>query len=99
MGRRKIIWSHKARIKLFEILEYYAGRNQSKTYPAKLYRKFNKELKVLINHPDIGIKTDLELVRGLIVGDFILFYEYNSNFIIVHTIWDCRQNPEDLVIK
>jgi len=75
MVRRKIIWSHRARIKLFEILEFYSERNKSKTYSAKLYHRLNKELKILIRQPEIGLHTEIEPVRGLIIDDYILFYE------------------------
>jgi plasmid stabilization system protein ParE len=99
MAKRKIIWSHRAEIKLFKILEFYAERNKSRTYSAKLYQRLNKELKILLKQPDIGLNTEIESVRGLIVDDYILFYEYDNEKIIVHTIWDCRQNPDDLRIK
>ena len=99
MGKRKIVWSHRARIRLFEIMEYFAERNKSKTYSVKLYRKFNKEIKFLQKHPDLGIKTEIESVRGFIIGDYIIFYEATQDKIIVHTIWDSRQNPDDLKIK
>jgi plasmid stabilization system protein ParE len=99
MAKRKIIWSHKANIKLFEILDFYAERNKSATYSKKLYKKFKKELSLLSRQPEIGINTDLESVRGLIVDEYILFYEATSDLIIVHTVWDCRQNPDDLKIK
>ena len=99
MAKRKIVWSHRANIKLFEILEFYNKRNKSSSYSGKLYNKFKKELSLLINHPEIGVRTDLEGVRGLIVDKFILFYEITTEMIIMHTVWDCRQNPEDLIIK
>jgi plasmid stabilization system protein ParE len=99
MAKRKIAWSHKANIKLFEILDFYEKRNKSKDFSAKLYKRFNEELALLNKQPGIGIKTDLEAIRGLIVDKFILFYEVTSDNIIVHTLWDCRQNPGDLKIK
>ena len=74
MAKRKIVWSHRARIKLLMILEFYSERNKSKTYSKKLYTKFNKELSLLLKQPEIGIKTELDSVRGLIVEEFILFY-------------------------
>ena len=86
MAKRKIIWSPKARIKLVEILEYFIDRNKSTTYSSKLYSQFNKELKLLLKQPDLGIKTDFESIRGLIVGDYILFYEIATDLIIVHTL-------------
>jgi addiction module RelE/StbE family toxin len=99
MVKRKIIWSHRAKIKLYEILAYYIERNQSKTYSQKIYRKFNSELRKLLKYPDLGIKSEIESVRGLIVGNYILFYEVKNELIIVHSLWDCRQNPDDLIIK
>ena len=99
MVKRKIIWSHKADLKLFKILEFYAERNKSRTYSGKLYQRLNKELKILLKQPDVGLNTELESVRGLVVDDYILFYEYDHEKIIVHSIWDCRQNPDDLTIK
>lgn len=99
MVKRKIIWSNRARIKLFKILEYYAERNKSRTYSEKLYKKFSKELTTLKSLPEIGIKTDLKGVRGLIVEEYILYYEIHPDMIVVHTVWDCRQNPDTLYIK
>ena len=99
MAKRKVVWSHRASIKLLMILEFYTERNKSKTYSKKLYTKFNKELSLLLKQPEIGIKTELEAVRGLIVDGFILFYEVKTEMIIVHTLWDSRQNPSDLRIK
>ncbi len=99
MVKRKIVWSNRAKIKLFDILDFYNERNKSKTYSKKLYKRFKKELLLLKKQPEIGIKTDLDNVRGLIVEDFILFYEIYPEMIVVHTVWDCRQNPESLKIK
>jgi plasmid stabilization system protein ParE len=99
MGKRTIIWSHRARIRLFEILEYYADRNKSKTFSVKLYHKFNKELSLIVNHPEIGIKTEIESVRGMIIDDYIFFYELSEDKIIVHTLWSSRKRPDNLIIK
>ena len=99
MAKVKIVWSQRASIKLFEILDFYTNRNKSTSYSTKLYKKFIKELSLFHKLPDLGRATDFESVRGLIVEEFILFYEITKDRIIVHTIWDCRQNPEDLSIK
>lgn len=99
MAKRTIVWSHRSKIKLFQILDFYAERNKSVTYSKKLFKKFNKELAVLLKQPEIGIKTDISDVRGLIVDEYILFYEITLDKLIVHTVWDCRQNPTDLKVK
>lgn len=98
MAKRKIIWSRKADIRLFEILDFYTNRNKSNKYSAKLYKRFIKELELVDRHPEIGIKTDFDDIRGLIVEKYILFYEITPLSIYVHLIWDCRQNPNDLRI-
>ncbi|HRO75322.1 MAG TPA: type II toxin-antitoxin system RelE/ParE family toxin [Crocinitomicaceae bacterium] len=98
MAKRKIVWSRKAELKLFEILDFYKSRNGNSTYSKKLYKKFIKELLLLNAHPELGIPTEIEFVRGLIVDDFILFYEISSETIYVHTLWECRQNPDELKI-
>lgn len=99
MAKRKIVWSHKATIKVFEILDFYSNRNKSKAYSAKLYKRYIKELSMLDKHPELGIYTEFESIRGLIVEDFILFYEITIETIYIHSVWDCRQNPKDFRIK
>jgi plasmid stabilization system protein ParE len=99
MAKRKIIWSHRAKIKLSEILEFYYQRNNSKAYSQKIYRELKKSVELLKKQPRLGLKTDDITVRALILGEFIVFYEFNKTEIIIHTIWDCRQNPNDLKIK
>ena len=99
MGKRKIVWSPTAKDKLFSILEYYTLRNKSKTYSIKLYKRLVKEINLLLKHPELGIKTEDESVRGLIVGTFIIFYESTKDMIIIHALWDSRQNPTNKLIK
>jgi len=99
MAQRKIIWSRRATIKLYSILEFYILRNKSKTYSTKLYTKINKEIRLLNNNPDLGIKTTDETIRGLIVEYYIIYYQVTENEIIIHSIWDSRQNPENKIIK
>jgi len=62
-------------------------------------KRINDEIASLKNQPEIVIKTEIESVRGLIIADCILFYEYNQEQIIIHTLWDSRQDPVNLKIK
>lgn len=64
---KEIIWSHKAKIKLYFILEFYANRNGNKKYSAKLYKRFNKEIKLVIKNPNLGIQSSDPNIRGLII--------------------------------
>lgn len=99
MAACKVTWSHRALIQLEEILQFYADRNKSKTYSQKLRNRIKSELQVLKRQPEMGVKTTNEDIRGLIVGEFILFYKYTSpRKINIELIWDCRQNPDALRI-
>ena len=99
MVKRKIVWSSRATKRLYEILEFYITRNKSKTYSNKLQRLINKEVNLLIKQPDIGLKTTEETTRGLIIENYIVYYEITIDKIIIHTIWDSRQDPDNKVIK
>ena len=70
MARGRIIWSHKARIKLTQILEFYNDRNHSNTFSVKLYKGIQKSIKLLLIQPTFGLKTDEKSIRALIVGDY-----------------------------
>ena len=96
MVKRKIIWTLKAINQLFSILEYFAKRNKSKTYSLKLHKKIKSEILITLKQPNIGKQTDVLNIRGLIIENYIVFYELLDTNIIILNIWDCRQNPENL---
>ena len=99
MAKRKIIWSNRAIKRLYGILEFYDQRNKSKIYSNKLYRFLQKEVKILLKFPEIGLKTTEETTRGLIIGDYIIYYEITDDMIILHTIWDSGQDPDSKILK
>ena len=99
MAKRKIVWSNRAKKRLYGILEFYIERNKSKSYSIKLYKLLNKEVKLLLKYPDLGLKTSEESVRGLIIDTYIIYYEVTEDKIIIHTIWGCRQDPDSKIIK
>ena len=99
MAGPKIVWSGRARIRWYEILQFYIDRNKSKAFSVKLNGRLQEELRLLRKYPDLGIKTDIPGIRGLIFDSFILFYEAEEKTIYIHYIWDSRQDPEKLTIK
>lgn len=96
MAKRKIVWSSKAKYDLFMILEYFYIRNGSKTYCKKLNTKICRSVRLLSNHPDLRLQSDVENIRTLIEGDYAIFYQVDNETIRITTIWDCRQNPDNL---
>lgn len=99
MAGRKVVWTQIAETELQEILEFFLNRNRSNAYSLKLYRKFTAELKLVAKNPGIGIKTKLPSIRGLIIEDYIIFYEILTDKIMVLQLWDCRQNPDKFTIR
>lgn len=98
MAKREVVWTRNSEIQLQEILEFYTQRNKSRNFALKLYRKFKTELKNVALKPEIGLKTKLDQIRGLIVGDFILFYKILDDKILILKVWNCKQNPDKLNI-
>ncbi len=99
MAKRIIIWSPRAKIDLFNILDFYYKRNGTKTYSIKLNNAIHKSIRLLEIHPEIGVQTDIKSIRNLIQGDYEIFYEIKIKTIEILAIWDSRQNPEKQNIK
>ena len=99
MAKRKIVWSHRAKIRLYEILDFYIKRNKSTTYSKKLNKILQKGTRVLLKYPEIGLKTTEESTRGLIIDTYVIYYQITDDKIIIHTIWDSRQDPASKVVK
>lgn len=96
MVRQRIIWSPRAKLDLFEILDFYYKRNGSKAYSVKLNEKFRKAIKLLEKYPALGIRTDISNVRVLVEGNYAVFYLIKTEVIEILSIWDCRKNPEEI---
>nr|WP_315149956.1 type II toxin-antitoxin system RelE/ParE family toxin [uncultured Flavobacterium sp.] len=96
MATRRIVWTTPAKLQLKAIFEYFNFRNKSKLYSLKLNRLIQTELKILLQQPTIGKKTDSINVRGLLIENYYIFYEINETHIIILSVWDTRQNPKRL---
>lgn len=99
MVRNKIEWSPEARNDLIDILDFYNKRNGSSTYSRKLYKNFQKRIKLLSQNPFLGVQTDFETVRVLITDNYQIIYEIFEDLILIIMIWDCRRNPDDKTIS
>jgi plasmid stabilization system protein ParE len=99
MVKRKIIWSPRAKRVLFSILDYYFKRNGSKIYCNKLNASLRASIRLLENHSELGVKSDIKNIRVLIHGDYAIFYEIKEETIELMTIWDSRQDSQKLDIK
>jgi plasmid stabilization system protein ParE len=98
MAKRKIVWSSRAKSDLSNILDFFYISNGSKTYCKKLNSKLRKAIRLLSKHPLLGILSDVENIRTLLEGNYAIFYQVTEETIRIITIWDCRQNPDNLTI-
>ena len=99
MAKRKIIWSSRAKLDLFEILDFYLKRNRTVTYGKKLNSRIRKAIKLLEKHSELGIQTDVQNIRNLIEGDYSIFYEIQSTTIEIITIWGNQKDPANIDIQ
>ena len=99
MAKRKIVWSSKSKYDLLKILEYFYQRNGSKTYSKKLNARIIRSVRLLCTQPNLGLMTDVDNIRILIEGDYAIFYQPDDDKIKVISIWDSRQDPDNLIIN
>jgi len=78
------------------IFDYWNNRNRSFSFSRKLNDLITESLLLISRHPLIGKRTDKENVRVKILRDYLIIYEFTESDLIVLSIWDCRQKPEDL---
>ena len=93
---RQVIWTEKAQKDRIAIFTYWNNHNKSVVYSKKLNEIIKVSLQLISKHPLIGKLTDKENVRVKVLRDYLIIYEITAKEIIVLTIWDCRQNPDDL---
>ncbi|MBC7642600.1 MAG: type II toxin-antitoxin system RelE/ParE family toxin [Flavobacterium sp.] len=73
MAERIIVWSENAKFELKEIFDYFNFRNKIKVYSLKLHRIIQVDLKLLLQNPEIGKKTEALNVRGLLIENYFFF--------------------------
>ena len=95
---RKVNWSSKAKSQKKEILKYWINRNKSNLYSKKLNTLFNEKAIAVSENPFIGRKTKFEDVRVVIVRDNLMIYKIFEENILIVSIWEGHQNPENLEI-
>ena len=95
---KRIVWSSRADRIFTKTLEFYIERNGSKTYSRKLNKEVLSIISILSKQPYLGIKTDTENLRVVIKGELKIFYQIEKDKLIIHLVWDCRQNPKSLNI-
>lgn len=92
---RKLIWSKLSHQHKYSIFRYWNNRNKSKTYSIKLNILFNNAVKLLVDYPNIGERTDYKNVRLKLVRDYWMVYRVTVKNIQILAIWNTNRDPED----
>ena len=91
---KTIVWKRKANQQILEI-EAYLLENFSAQTVDKFLDKLYQKLEMLERFPESGQRTRLATIRRLRINRLIsLFYRIQGNYIVIHFVWNNRQDPE-----
>ena len=93
---KRVIWSKRAKQDKREILKYWLQRNKSNVYPKKLNNLLKAAIKSLAESHMPRKKTDDKSAFVKIVRDYLIIFEEDESNIYILTIWDSRQDPDNL---
>lgn len=99
----QIVWTIQAQEDLETIYRFWLFKDAA--YAARLYNLLIDEADILLTFPHVGAQERFllhrpEQFRSLVVGKYHkLVYTIEERAIVIHAVWDCRQNPETLTEK
>jgi plasmid stabilization system protein ParE len=91
---RKVIFSKRASVKLNKLLEYLENRWSLKV-KHDFVKKLDEALDILKQFPESAEKSSVKegLHRYVITRQTTIYYQFNSAFITVVTLFDTRMDP------
>ena len=96
MEEKKIVWTKKATVQLFSIMDYYAARNKSDVYPLKLEREIKRKLKMLDFTITLPQKTSVPNLFYFTYNHISVFFTIENNGLTIKIILDDRRNPKSI---
>ena len=96
MAERIIRWSETAQRQRLNVLRYWNKRTGSPQYSNKLIQLIYNRLQIIKNNPEAFDLIGLEEIRRCEMGNFSLFYVFNTEEISIVNFWDNRQDPDKL---
>ncbi len=90
---KTIVWKRQANLQILEI-EAYLLSNFSQRAVEKFLQALYQKLDRLARFPEMGQRTRFKTIRRLRINRFIsLFYKIQGNYIVIHFVWNNRQDP------
>ncbi len=97
MAKRTVVWTETAVRQRREILKYWTKRNGSTVYAEKLIKLTARQIKSILNNPEIFKLSEYPETRESALGHFSIYYKITHNHIIITAFWDNRQDPKSLL--
>lgn len=98
MAQRVIVWTETAVFQRREILKYWTIRNGSTKYAEKLIKLIKERLDLIIDNPEACKAAEYPDTREAAMGNFSIYYKFDSERLIVTAFWDNRQDPNKLLV-
>ena len=91
---KTIIWKRKANLQILQTLSYLA-ENFSKKTVDNFLNKLEEKLESLSKFPERGQRTRFKTIRRLRINRYTsVFYRIQGSHIVIHFVWDNRQDPK-----
>ena len=97
MAKRIVVWTETAARQRREILKYWTKRNGSTVYAEKLIKLTAKQIKNILNHPELFKLSEYPETRESAMGHFSIYYKTTRDYLIITAFWDNRQDPKSLL--
>ena len=97
MAKRSVVWTEFAASQRREVLRYWTKRNGSTIYAEKLIKLTSKQIKIILNNPQVFKKAAYPDTYQSAMGHFSIFYKVTLDHIIITAFWDNRQDPKELL--
>lgn len=93
MAKLKIIWSVEAKDKFQQIASFYNDCSGNTKYTRKLYGMIKASLRLIARYPYMYRSSSVPDTRVFVCEYFKVYYSVHSEYILVESIFDTRQNP------
>jgi toxin ParE1/3/4 len=95
-----IVWSELSERQLKDIFDYYSIEANPRI-ARKIVNRIIDRVSILENNPLAGPKETLlcdytEEFRYLVESNYKIIYWKKENYITIASVFDCRQNPENI---
>jgi plasmid stabilization system protein ParE len=94
---KRVVRTTTAKQQRRNILEYWIERTGSKKYSKRISATLKRRIKYVAEFNYMGKPTDFKDTRVTAARHFSIFYKVQQDRIIITSIWDNRQNPDDLI--